>query len=300
IAQWMTDPKNPLVSRVAVNRLWMMCFGNGIVATQENFGLQGDAPSHMELLDTLAYDFSHNGWDTKQMIKRILMSATFQQSSASSLKKQEIDPKNQLLARGPSYRLSAEAIRDQALLASGLLVERLGGPSVKPWQPDGVWSESGASGGEYKPDTGEGRYRRSLYTYRKRTAPPPGLLTLDAGSREICQPRRLATNTPLQPLLFLNDQGFFECAKSLAKRVIKEQASGPDPQIQHAFLWLTSRQPAAEEMTILRNLYAQQLAHFTADIAAAKSICGEENPALAAMTLVCSTLITSDAALTNR
>lgn len=300
LAQWMTDPKNPLVSRVAVNRLWMMCFGNGIVATQENFGLQGDAPSHMELLDTLAYDFSHNGWDTKQMIKRMLMSATFQQSSASSLKKQEIDPKNQLLARGPSYRLSAEAIRDQALLASGLLVERLGGPSVKPWQPDGVWSESGASGGEYKPDTGEGRYRRSLYTYRKRTAPPPGLLTLDAGSREICQPRRLATNTPLQPLLFLNDQGFFECAKSLAKRVIKEQASGPDPQIQHAFLWLTSRQPATEEMTILRDLYAQQLAHFTAEMAAAKSICGEENPALAAMTLVCSTLITSDAALTNR
>lgn len=300
LAQWMTDPKNPLVSRVAVNRLWMMCFGNGIVATQENFGMQGDAPSHMELLDTLACDFSHNGWDVKRMLKRILMSATFQQASASSKQKQEIDPKNQLLARGPSYRLSAEAIRDQALLAAGLLVERVGGPSVKPWQPAGVWSESGASGGEYKPDTGEGLHRRSLYTYRKRTAPPPSLLTLDAGSREICQPRRLATNTPLQPLLFLNDQGFFECAATLAKRVIKEQPGGLDPQIQLAFLWLTSRQPAPTEMTILRDLHAQQVEHFTTDKAAAKSVCGEDNPPLAAMMIVCSTLLTSDAAITNR
>ncbi|MCX8495392.1 MAG: DUF1553 domain-containing protein [Akkermansiaceae bacterium] len=300
LSQWMADPKNPLVSRVAVNRLWMMCFGNGIVATQENFGMQGDAPTHMELLDTLAYDFSHDGWDVKRMLKRILMSATFQQSSASSKTKQEIDPKNQLLSRGPSYRLSAEAIRDQALLASGLLVERLGGPSVKPWQPDGVWSESGASGGDYKADGGEGRYRRSLYTYRKRTAPPPSLLTLDAGSREICQPRRLTTNTPLQPLVFLNDRGLFECAGTLAKRVTQEQPSGPDAQIQLAFLWLTSRQPAARELDILRDLLARQLADFATDKAAAKSICGEENPTLAAMTTLCSTLLTSDAAITNR
>jgi hypothetical protein len=296
----MTDPKNPLVSRVAVNRLWMTCFGNGIVATQENFGMQGDPPSHMELLDTLAYDFSHDGWDVKRMLKRILMSATFQQSSASSKAKQEIDPKNQLLSRGPSYRLSAEAIRDQALLASGLLVERLGGPSVKPWQPDGVWSESGVSGGDYKADVGEGSHRRSLYTYRKRTAPPPSLLTLDAGSREICQPRRLTTNTPLQPLVFLNDRGFFECADTLAKRVIQEQPSGLDAQIQLAFLWLTSRQPSPRELDILRNLHTRQLADFTTDTAAAKSVCGEENPALAAMTILCSTLLTSDAAITNR
>lgn len=300
LAQWMTDPKNPLVSRVAVNRLWMMCFGNGIVATQENFGMQGDAPTHMELLDTLAYDFSHGGWDVKRMLKRILMTATFQQTSASSREKQEIDPRNQLLSRGPSYRLPAEAIRDQALLASGLLVERLGGPSVKPWQPAGVWSDSGAAGGEYKPDEGEGRHRRSIYTYRKRTAPPPSMLTLDAGSREICQPRRMSTNTPLQPLVFLNDQGFFECAQTLAKRVITEQPSGQDAQMDLAFLWLTSRQPATEEMTILRDLHTQKLEVFTTDKAAAKSVCGEENPALAAMIIVCSTLLTSDAAITNR
>lgn len=300
LAQWMTDLKNPLVSRVAVNRLWMMCFGNGIVATQENFGMQGDPPTHMELLDTLAYDFSRNGWDVKRMMKRILMSATFQQASASSKQKQEVDPRNQLLARGPSYRLSAEAIRDQALMASGLLVERLGGPSVKPWQPAGVWSESGASGGEYQADSGEGLHRRSLYTFRKRTAPPPSLLTLDAGSREICQPRRLTTNTPLQPLLFLNDHGYFECASTLAKRVIKEQPSGLDPQIQLAFLWLTSRQPASAEMTILRDLHAKQVEFFNTDKAAAKSVCGEDNPSLAAMMIVCSTLLTSDAAITNR
>lgn len=300
LARWMTDSGNPLVSRVAVNRLWMMCFGAGIVATQENFGMQGDAPSHLELLDTLASDFSHGGWDVKQMLKRILMSATFRQASANTMEKREKDPKNQLLSRGPSYRLSGEAIRDQALSAAGLLVEKTGGPSVKPWQPPGVWSEAGASGGDYQPDGGEGLYRRSLYTFRKRTAPPPNMLTLDAGSREVCQPRRLTTNTPLQPLIFLNDQSFFECARFLAKRAIKEQPGGPDPQMQRAFLLLASRPPAAAEMKVLRELHAKQLENLTADKPAAKAVCGEDNPALAAMVIVCSTLLTSDAALTNR
>ena len=300
LAQWMTDPNNPLVSRVAVNRLWMVCFGHGIVATQENFGMQGDAPSHQELLDTLAHEFSHTGWDVKRMLKRILMSATFRQASANTPEKREKDPRNQLLSRGPSYRLSGEAIRDQALLAAGLLVEKLGGPSVKPWQPSGVWSEAGASGGDYQPDTGEGLHRRSLYTFRKRTAPPPSLLTLDAGSREICQPRRLTTNTPLQPLIFLNDQSFFECARFLAKRVVREQPQGLDSQLQRAFLLLTSRPPAPPEMEALRELHAAQLHNFTADRPAAMAVCGEENPALAALTIVCSTLLTSDAALTNR
>ena len=300
LARWMTDPANPLVARVAVNRLWMMCMGTGIVATQENFGMQGDAPSHLELLDTLAFDFAHGGWDVKRLLKRILLSATFRQSSASTPDKQEIDPKNQLLSRGPSYRLSAEAIRDQALLAAGLLVEKLGGPSVKPWQPAGIWSEAGASGGDYQPDGGEGLHRRSLYTFRKRTAPPPSMLTLDAGSREICQARRLTTNTPLQPLIFLNDEGFFECARELAKRVTKEQPGATDGQLQRAFLRLTSRPPAAPEMAALHDLHALQLEYFTAERPAAKAICGEDNPALAAMVVVCSTLLTCDAALTNR
>ncbi len=297
LAQWMTDAQNPLVSRVAVNRLWMQCFGSGIVATQENFGMQGDAPSHQELLDTLSYDFAHTGWDVKRMLKRIVMSAAFRQSSVNTKEKREKDPKNALLSRGPSYRLAGEAIRDQALLAAGLLVEKVGGPSVKPWQPAGVWSEAGASGGDYQPDTGEGLHRRSLYTFRKRTAPPPSMLTLDAGSREICQPRRLTTNTPLQPLIFLNDQSFFECARTLAKRAVKEQ---PDAAIQRAFLLLTSRPPAPPEMEALAELQRRQLQTYTADKAAAKAVCGEENPALAALTIVCSTLLTSDAAITNR
>lgn len=300
LAQWMTDANNPLVSRVAVNRLWMQCFGNGIVTTQENFGQQGDAPSHQELLDTLAHDFSHTGWDVKRMLKRILLSATFRQSSASTREKREKDPKNTLLSRGPSYRLPGEAIRDHVLLAAGLLVEKVGGPSVKPWQPAGVWSEAGASGGDYKPDTGDGLHRRSLYTYRKRTAPPPSMIMLDAGSREICQPRRLTTNTPLQPLIFLNDQSFFECARQLAKRAIKEQPDGVEPQMQRAFLLLTSRSAAAPELAALRALHARQIEHYTANLPAAKAVCGEENPALAAMTIVCSTLLTSDAAITNR
>jgi hypothetical protein len=300
LAKWLTDPANPLVARVAVNRLWMQCFGNGIVATQENFGMQGDAPSHQELLDTLAYDFAKEGWDVKKLLKRIVLSASFRQASANTKEKQEKDPKNALLSRGPSYRLSGEAIRDQALFAAGLLVEKLGGPSVKPWQPDGVWSEAGASGGDYHPDKGEGLYRRSLYTFRKRTAPPPALLTLDAGSREICQPRRLTTNTPLQPLIFLNDQSFFECARVLAKRVAKEQPGPPSERIRQAFLHLTSRTPSDAELKALQQLYNVQLQNYQKDAAAAKSVASEDSPDLAAMTIVCSTLLTSDAALTNR
>ena len=300
LAQWMTNPQNPLVARVAVNRLWMMCFGTGIVPTQENFGMQGDAPSHPELLDALAVDFVSQGWDVKRLLQRLVTSATFRQSSASTREKRELDPKNQLLSRGPSYRLSGEAIRDQALLAAGLLVEKRGGPSVKPWQPPGVWSEAGASGGDYQPDTGEGLYRRSLYTFRKRTAPPPSLITLDSGSREVCQPRRLATNTPLQPLIFLNDQSFFECARRLAARSIQEHPADPLAQIQRSFLRLTSRQAAPPEWQALRELYAQQLQHFSADPAAAQAVAAAPDPALAALTIVCSTLLTSDAALTNR
>ena len=300
LAKWMTDPLNPLTARVAVNRLWMQCFGTGIVLTQENFGTQGDAPSHPELLDALAYDFSRTGWDVKRLLRQILLSATFRQSSASTPEKRERDPANRLLARGPSYRLSAEAIRDQALFASGLLVEKLGGPSVKPWQPAGLWSEAGASGGDYTPDTGEGLYRRSLYTFRKRTAPPPGMVTLDGGSRETCQPRRLTTNTPLQPLLFLNDKSYFECARELARRVRSESPSALEQQFHQAFLRLTSRSPDAVELSALRALYSQQLAAYTPDLASAKAVCGQEDAGFAALTIVCSTLLVSDAALTNR
>lgn len=300
LARWTTDPKNPLTSRVAVNRLWMMCFGNGIVPTQENFGLQGDAPTHPELLDTLSRDFVESGWDMKKLLKRIVTSATFRQSSSNSAEKLERDPKNELLARGPTYRLSGEAIRDQALLAAGLLVEKTGGPSVKPWQPPGVWSEAGASGGDYTPDTGEGLYRRSLYTYRKRTAPPPNMLTLDAGSREICQARRLATNTPLQPLVFLNDFSFFECARMIAKRVAAAKPESPAAQYQQAFQILTCRTPTEVEAKALDDLYTAKKTHYEKDLPAAKAVCGEENAHLASLTVLCSTLLAADATITNR
>ena len=204
------------------------------------------------------------------------------------------------MARGPSYRLSSEAIRDQALYAAGLLVEKIGGPSVKPWQPPGVWSEAGASGGDYKPDTGEGLYRRSIYTYIKRTAPPPMMITLDAGSREICQPRRLSTNTPLQPLIFLNDQGFFECARKLTDRCITEKPESPAAQYTHAFQILTCRPPREGELQALEELDAAQLAIYQKDPAATKSVSGSEDPHRAALTILCSTLLTSDAVITNR
>ena len=300
LARWTTDPRNPLTSRVAVNRLWMMCFGNGIVPTQENFGLQGDAPTHPELLDTLSRDFTGSGWDVKKLLRRIVTSATFRQSSSNSAEKLERDPKNLLLARGPTYRLSGEAIRDQALLAAGLLVEKTGGPSVKPWQPPGIWSEAGASGGDYTPDKGEGLYRRSLYTYRKRTAPPPNLLTLDAGSREICQARRLATNTPLQPLVFLNDFSFFECARKIAKRVADAKPGDPAAQYGEAFQILTCRTPTDAEAKAMAELHAAQKAHYEKDLPAAKAVCGEEDAHLASLTVLCSTLLAADATITNR
>lgn len=300
LAKWTTDPQNPLTSRVAVNRLWMMCFGNGIVPTQENFGLQGDAPTHPELLDTLARDFVASGWDMKQLLRRIVLSSAFRQSSSNTPEKLEADPKNELLARGPGYRLSAEAIRDQALLAAGLLVEKVGGPSVKPWQPPGIWSEAGASGGDYNPDTGEGLHRRSLYTYRKRTAPPPMLMTLDAGSREICQARRLTTNTPLQPLVFLNDLGFFECARMLAKRVATAHPADPAAAATLAFQILANRAPHPEEAAAIADLLAAKITHYQADLPAANAVCGEENPQLAALTILASTLITADATIVVR
>jgi hypothetical protein len=300
LAKWTVDPANPLTARVAVNRFWLICFGRGIVPTQENFGLQGDAPSHPELLDTLARDFVDSGWDVKALLRRIVLSATFRQSSTATEEKLSKDPRNILLSRGPSYRLSAEAIRDQALFAAGLLVEKTGGPSVKPWQPDGVWSEAGAAGGDYQPDTGEGRYRRSIYTFIKRTAPPPGMVTLDAGSREICLPQRLSTNTPLQPLIFLNDLGFFECARGLAARSRKEAPDSPRAAIERAFLILTSRPPRPAEIEALVELHETQTEHFTKHPEDAAKVAGQPDPALAAMTLVCSTLLTADAVITNR
>ncbi len=303
LALWTTDPRNPLTARVAVNRLWSICFGRGIVPTLENFGLQGEAPTHPELLDTLAADFVRSGWDVKAMLRRIVLSATFRQSSNADPAKLAKDPENKLLARGPVIRLSAESLRDQALAASGLLVQKIGGPSVKPWQPPGLWGDAGASSqGDYAPDTGENAHRRSLYTYRKRTAPPPNMLAFDAGSREKCLARRQSTNTPLQPLVLLNDPVFFECARALADRAQRESGDDPRKQIVRAFRLLVSRPPRDTELQALVTLYDQQVTEMTADESAVKSVLASDrpDPRRAAMVLVCSTLLATDAAVTSR
>ncbi|MFO1008722.1 MAG: DUF1553 domain-containing protein [Planctomycetota bacterium] len=299
LARWMTDEKNPLVARVEVNRLWAQCFGRGIVETQENFGLQGAWPTHPELLDALAVDFRADGWSVKRMLRRIVLSATFRQSSTSAASR-ERDPANELLARGPSFRLSAEMLRDQALLASGLLVERLGGPSVKPWQPPGLWEEAGATG-SYQPDTGADAHRRSLYTFRKRTAPPPNLTAFDAGSRETCLARRGTTNTPLQALVLLNDPVFVECARELARRVCTERATTKE-RVELVFRRLAGRAPRDTELATLVDLHARETTRFRGDGAACKALLASERaePELAALVLVGSTLLASDATVVLR
>jgi len=200
LAEWMVDLGNPLTARVAVNRSWQSLFGTGLVKTAEDFGQQGEWPSHPELLDWLAVDFMESGWDTKALLKKMVMSKTYRQSSKVTPELNQRDPENRLLARGPRVRLAAEMVRDQALFSSGLLVEKLGGPSVRPYQPAGLWKEITMQDGEYEPGKGEDLYRRSLYTYWRRTVAPPMMVNFDAPMRESCTVRENRTNTPLQAL----------------------------------------------------------------------------------------------------
>jgi cytochrome c553 len=300
LARWLTDARNPLAARVQVNRLWSQCFGRGLVATQENFGLQGEYPSHPELLDTLALDFVAAGWSPKALLRRLVLSATFRQSSDAAAELRARDRDNVWLARGPAFRLSAEMLRDQALFLSGTLVEALGGPSVRPWQPPGLWEDAGASG-SYVPDTGASAHRRSLYTFRKRTSPPPDLLLFDAGSREKCLARRATTNTPLQALVLLNDPVYVECARELARLVTRE-ASTTEQRLELALRRVAAREARPVEREALRDLFASELARFQADPACARALVtgNEPSPELAALTLVCSTLLASDAAVMLR
>ncbi len=223
VARWLTDPANPLTARVAVNRTWQMLFGTGIVKTVDDFGAQGEWPSHPELLDWLAVEFRDRGWDTKRLLRLIVTSATYRQSSKVSPEGWKRDPENRLLSHGPRIRLSAEMIRDQALASSGLLVERLGGPSARPYQPGELWRELADT--EYQRDSGTGLYRRGLYTFWKRTVAPPAMLTFDAAGREACMVRETRTNTPLQALNLMNDVTYVEAARVLAQRVLRGDAS---------------------------------------------------------------------------
>ncbi len=252
LANWLFDKDNSLTARVAVNRMWQDIFGVGIVSTSEDFGNQGALPTHPELLDWLAVTFREEGWDMKKMYKRLVMSSTYKQTSKISPKLLELDPDNILLARYSRSKLTAEMIRDNALAASGLLVNKIGGPSVKPYQPPGLWAETTGGGGgstaKYIPDTGEGLYRRSLYTFWKRTVPPPTMMTFDAPTRDFCEVKRQKTSTPLQALVMLNDPQLIEAAEHLAKNVLEDSTISRDEQVKLIFRKITSRFPTEEEL----------------------------------------------------
>ncbi|MGP0068866.1 MAG: DUF1553 domain-containing protein [Isosphaeraceae bacterium] len=301
LARWLTDPKHPLTARVAVNRWWQSFFGRGIVATPEDFGSQGQLPSHPELLDWLSRTFIDSGWDVKQLVRTIVTSATYRQSSDMSADLVAKDPENVLLARGPRFRLSAELIRDGALASGGLLVETIGGPSVKPYQPPGLWEEK--SGATYRRDVGPGSHRRSLYTFWKRTAPPPSMLTFDATTREVCAVKRQTTATPLQALVLLNDPQFVEAARGLAQRAMTGGGSSLDDRVSFVFRTLTGRRPGPRELATLEGLYRDQYDEFRAGRSDPRKLLGVGDapidPALdpsecAAMTVLAQALLNYD------
>jgi hypothetical protein len=274
LARWLVAADHPLTARVTVNRFWQSIFGTGIVKTAENFGSQGDLPSHPRLLDWLATQFVQSGWNVKDFHRLLVTSATYRQSSRVSPELLQRDPENRLLARGPRFRLPAEAIRDSALATSGLLVGTIGGPSVRPYQPKGLWEEVsfgiktyGAQ--QYEQDHGEALYRRSMYTFWKRSCPPPSLATFDAPDREICTVRRERTNTPLQALVLLNDPIYVEAARSLAQRVMREGGDSNTERAAYAFRMATGRRPTAAESAVLLEELQERLIEFTQDREAA-------------------------------
>jgi hypothetical protein len=253
LAHWLCSEENPLTARVMTNRVWARLFGIGIVETEENFGSQGTFPSHPELLDWLAIDYREGGWSLKSLLRTIVMSSAYRQSSATTKDSLTTDPRNRLLSRGPRFRLSAETVRDQSLAVSGLLTYKVGGPSVFPPQPAGIW-KSAYSNLRWEDATDENRTRRGLYTYLKRTSPHPAMTAFDAGSGEICQIRRIRTNTPLQSLVTLNDPAYLEAAGALAAHMTTAGSSLSE-QITHGFRRVLIRKPRATEILRLTKLY---------------------------------------------
>ncbi|MEM9828586.1 MAG: DUF1553 domain-containing protein, partial [Planctomycetota bacterium] len=269
LARWLSDPANPLPARVMANRLWHHFFGRGIVVSLEDFGSQGTPPTHPALLDHLSRSLIHHDWDLKHLIRQIVLSKAYGQSSRPSDPQRFVDdPNNQWLARGPKHRLSAEQVRDAALAASGLLVRTIGGPSVKPYQPAGLWKESG-TGKKYVPSSGAGLYRRSLYTFWKRTSPPPSMITFDATSRESCTARRELTTTPLQALILLNDPQYVEASRTLAEQLIRSHDDDLAARWNELFRRLISRSMTSREAAIVATLYREQKQYFEQEPAAA-------------------------------
>ena len=307
LARWLVDPAHPLTARVTVNRFWQNIFGTGIVKTAEDFGSQGERPRHPELLDWLATELIRSGWDIKYMMKLMVTSATYRQTARVTPELLKRDPDNRLLARGPRFRLDAEMMRDQVLTVSGLLNSKIGGPSVKPPQPDGLWYAVGYTGSNtvrFKKDEGaEKVYRRTVYTFLKRTAPPPQMAIFDAPSRESCTMRRERTNTPLQALMLMNDPQYFESARAFAERTLKEGGTTPEERIAYAFETATARLPDAKEVAILLSTFQGHLEEFQASPDAAKKLItiGESPPdkdlepvELAAWTMITNLILNLD------
>ncbi len=308
LAQWLVDPQHPLTARVAVNRIWTHHFGAGLVKTPEDFGSQGESPSHPALLDYLAASFIESGWDVKGLHKLIVMSRSYRQSSGMSQELLARDPENRLLARGPRERLAAAVIRDQALFLGGLLVEEMGGPAVKPYQPDGLWREIIKGGPTYKRDTGSKLYRRSLYSLWRRAVKPPLMMLLDANERDTCRVSQKRTNTPLQALLLLNDVVFVEAARGMGSRMMLEGGTTEPERITWGMRLATSRPPTSEELKILQEELTSYRQSFQANAVAAKALVniGESKPnetlavdELAAYTALARLLLNLDETITK-
>ena len=310
LARWLTEPNHPLTARVQVNRVWQHFFGRGLVSTSENFGSQGETPSHPELLDWLARDFIAHGWDMKRLCRQIVLSATYGQDSKASIELRQKDPANILLARGPAKRLSGEDLRDQALALSGLLQSTVGGPPAKPYLPDSAsWKVLNSFLPDYQRDQAPGIYRRSLYTFWRRTAPPPGMLAFDVPGRDVCTVRRQQTNTPLQPLVMLNDPQFVEASRGLAIRMMKEGGADFPSRTRWVFRETLGRDATETERQLLIEMYDSQLEDFRKDPKEAEAYlktgdltAPPEIPAieLAAATVVANAILNLDEAITLR
>ena len=311
LARWLVDPSNPLTARVAVNRYWQMYFGTGLVKTAEDFGSQGEMPSHAELLDWLATEFVRSGWDVKAMQRLIVMSATYRQASGGTAALRERDPENRLLARGPRVRLPAEMIRDQALLLAGLLSTKMGGPSVKPYQPEGLWEQLSAFPGRklFERSKGEDLWRRSVYTYWKRTVPPPSMAIFDAPTRESCVVRRQTSSTPLQALALLNDEMYVEAGRKFAERMMKEGGASAAQRLAWAIRAATSRPATEIEVSALEAGLNRRLALYRADTVAAEKLLsageapydkGMDAAELAAYTTAASVILNLDEVITRQ
>jgi hypothetical protein len=312
LAEWLIQPKHPLTSRVAINHFWQMIFGTGIVKTAEDFGFQGERPSHPELLNWLSAEFMDSGWDVKRIMRLLVTSSAYRQASHVSKSLLQKDPENRLLARGSRYRLAGEFIRDMALTTSGLINAQIGGASVRPYHPVGLWEDI-AFGGEfsaqtYVQDHGEALYRRGMYTFWKRTCPPPTLATFDAPEREFCIVRRSVTNTPLQALILMNDPTFVEASRKLAERLLTQGGATPTQRIQTAYRLLLSRYATQKEIQILQKALNDQRTIFKRDPKAAEKLLmvGEsklneklEKTEWAAWTMLASLLLNLDETLTR-